>query len=140
MTGVNHFAAGALIATVTVNPWVAVPAAFFSHVVLDAMPHFGRSSLSRQRLMIVIDACLLLLLAGLVWGSGNTLAMVCGVVALALDALWIPMFLAEQRGKQYVFNRLEHLLHVIQWGERPWGWVLEAAYFGLIMSLLLPRL
>jgi hypothetical protein len=41
MTGFNHATTGALIAGVVVNPLVAIPLAFVSHFVLDAIPHFG---------------------------------------------------------------------------------------------------
>ncbi len=41
MTGFNHAVTGALIAGAVGNPFLAIPLAFASHFVLDAIPHFG---------------------------------------------------------------------------------------------------
>lgn len=41
MTGFNHATTGALIAAAVGNPFVAVPLAFASHFIMDAVPHFG---------------------------------------------------------------------------------------------------
>ena len=40
MTGTNHALSGAVIATFLPAP-VAIPVAFMSHFVLDAIPHFS---------------------------------------------------------------------------------------------------
>ena len=40
MTATNHVATGVLIAVVVPDPWVALPLAFASHFVCDALPHF----------------------------------------------------------------------------------------------------
>jgi hypothetical protein len=41
MTATNHALTGALIALVVKQPSLAIPLAFISHFILDAIPHFG---------------------------------------------------------------------------------------------------
>jgi len=41
MTITNHILAGAIIGAVIKEPALALPIAFASHFVMDALPHFG---------------------------------------------------------------------------------------------------
>ena len=41
MTATNHALSGALIGLAVMQPILALPLAFVSHFMLDAVPHFG---------------------------------------------------------------------------------------------------
>lgn len=41
MTGLNHAVTGALVAAAARRPEIALPVAFASHYILDAIPHFA---------------------------------------------------------------------------------------------------
>src|SRR5690349_19130048 len=102
MTATNHVLTGALIAVVVHNPVVALPAAFLSHFVLDAIPHYGNKKLkidsSGYRTLLVSDmslaayflAFLLIVQPPYAW-----LAVACGILAASPDLMWIPDFIAE---------------------------------------------
>lgn len=137
MTGTNHFLAGALLATVVPQPAVAVAAALGSHLVLDAMPHFGRSSLTAKKIVIAADAACLLVLLGMLWQADKQFAIVCGLLGVSLDLIWIPFTWAEFKRKPYAMNRIEKWLHDLQWGERRWGLLIETPFAVLLLGLLL---
>lgn len=137
MTGTNHFLAGALVAVAIPHPIVAGVVALTSHLVLDALPHFGRSSLRVQNLVLVGDAICLLVLFGMMWEANQTLAIICGLLAMSLDLLWIPFYRAQLAGRQYRLNKLEHWLHALQWGERPWGLAIEVPFGAVVLVVLL---
>lgn len=140
MTGTNHFLAGALIATAVPLPVAAVSLAFASHIVLDALPHFGRAPFRAQRLVILFDAAALVMLMGVVWEAGNRLVLGCGLVATSLDLLWLPLIHAQVKGRGYSLNRLQRVLSELQWGERPWGLLIELPFAGVLVVMLLQRL
>lgn len=128
--------AGALVAMVAPHPVLAGAAALVSHIVLDAMPHFGRSSLRVQNLVVVGDIVCVLVLLGMSWEANRYLAIICGLIAMSLDLLWIPYYRAQLAGRPYTLNKLEHWLHALQWGERPWGLAIEIP-FGIALLWLL---
>lgn len=103
MTGTNHALTGALIATAVGNPVVAIPLAFGSHFVLDALPHFGedldkRSSLSRK-VWIIDGVCLVIGLVILLI-TQNWLAAIGALAAISPDFVWIYKYIVEEkRGK-----------------------------------------
>lgn len=143
MTGSNHVVTGALIATVIPQPLVAVPLALLSHFVLDMLPHFGdtdqHSWLNRNFIYILAaDAfiCASFLLALVILQPVNwVLMIICGVVAVSPDALWLPYYLAERKGIQREHSPLAKLFKWIQWGERPSGIYIEAAAFVMLLTV-----
>ncbi len=68
MTATNHALSGAVIGLAITQPAIALPLAFASHFVLDAVPHFGigfSKSEQNRRLFhryLLVDASLLLLI------------------------------------------------------------------------------
>lgn len=143
MTGSNHIVAGAIIAVSLPQPAIALPLALVSHLVLDALPHYGetnrRSWLGRHfDLILFVDAilCALFMLAIVVFQPAYTLLIIaCGVVAVAPDLLWLPYYLADKRGQVRHSTQLAEFLKWIQWGERPWGIYIEIVW--LIASVAL---
>lgn len=140
MTGTNHFLAGALVAMVAPHPIIAGATALVSHLVLDALPHFGRSSLRVQNVVVVSDMVCLMVLVGMMWEANRYLAIICGFLAMALDLIWIPLYRAQLLGRHYTLNRIEHALHALQWGERPWGLAIEVPFGVLLFGLLIHQL
>lgn len=146
MTGSNHVVMGALVGALVAQPIIAIPLAFFSHFVLDALPHYGHEHDERYwltknyRRVLVADALLttslflyLLLVQPQNWG----LMFVCAAVAVLPDALWIPYYLHDLKYPESKQRRpLSRLLKKIQLGERPWGIYVELVFLAIILSIL----
>lgn len=142
MSGSNHVLAGAIIAAAIPQPAVALPLAFLSHFVLDALPHYGdkngRSWLGRHfDLILITDGIIsaIFLSTVIITQPENWLLMIaCAVVAVIPDLLWLPYYLADKRGRIKHHTRLAEFLKWIQWAERPWGMIIEIIW--LIASLI----
>ncbi len=155
MTSSNHALTGAVIALSLQQPLLALPLAFVSHFALDALPHFGVSeeSLTRNRLWFMrlfwpLDALILLALFAYVlfnagWGINIPIVFASMFLATSPDLAWIYRFaLKEKWGKlsrppMNAFNRFHAN---IQWGERPWGIVIELVWFILMFMVLTKQL
>lgn len=143
MTASNHVVAGALIASAVPQAAVAIPLAFVSHFIMDALPHFGdtdnHSWLNRHfNYVLGIDILLtvLFILGIVVFQPASWMLMViCGLVAISPDLLWIPYFLAHLKHEHKEHSKLAKFLKWIQWGERPWGIYIEGVV--LILGILL---
>lgn len=139
MTATNHALTGALIGLTVGNPWVAVPVAFMSHFVCDAIPHYGNGNVpvwgKPFRIMLLLDALLCVGLVGTLAYSHPShwlLASMCAFLATSPDFLWIRRFIYARKHKRNLtkFNRLEILLgdKGIQWFQRPIGALVEVAW------------
>lgn len=148
MTGFNHVATGALIGAVVVEPALALPLAFASHFVLDAMPHFGDDSLahsSKKYTKIIIGdtilAVLILVLIIVLRPEHWPVILAAGLCAQLPDLMWLPNYMRELRKIEHkTHNWLQHMHKKIQWGERSWGFVVEIGWFLVIGPLLLRAL
>lgn len=144
MTASNHVVAGAVIAAAVPQAAIALPLAFVSHFIMDALPHYGdtdkHSWLNRHfKYVLGIDLLLtLIFLIGLTvfqpanWG----LLALGGLVAVSPDVLWLPYFLADLKHEQKEHSKLAKLLKWIQWGERPWGIYIEGAVLIGLLAIL----
>jgi len=154
MTAINHALTGAFIGIATGNPWVAVPAAFISHFLCDAIPHFdvpGPSRTSRLRTKLFLNVqillgavlCALIVLV-LVWAQPIHwfLAAVCAFTATIPDLLFIPRYThVIKTGHDPVDRNWFWRFHNrIQWFQEPIGGVVEVAWATGIIILLLPFL
>jgi len=110
MTASNHVLAGAVIAVGVNNPVLALPLAFLSHFVLDAIPHFGvhkgdpiaRNKHGLFRFVLTIDVLYALTLAialPLLLRDFVAYWVVAGAMLLAWlpDGLWTLSFYYEVR-------------------------------------------
>ena len=137
MTGFNHTLAGCVIAVMSPAP-LAPLLAFSSHFVLDALPHFGRSARFRPytrefKWLLVFDALLCFISLGLaiwVFPALWWLLIICALTATLPDFLWLF------NGKIAWLNGFYKFAGDIQWGERPWGWILELVYAVLFITTL----
>ena len=146
MTATNHAVTGALIGLIVGQPLIALPAAFLSHFVCDAIPHFGNTKLTiwstNFKRMLVVDAGLCVLLV-LVLGFRHPvhwlLAAICAFLATSPDLLWIRKFTyGLKHHHQPRETKIDRLLgsEGIQWFQRPIGAVVEAAWLVAGISLL----
>lgn len=135
MTASNHVVAGAVIAAAVPQAAIALPLAFVSHFIMDALPHYGdndnHSWLNRHfKYVLGVDLFLTaaFLIGLLIIQPTNWILLVlAGLVAVSPDILWLPYFLADLKHEQKEHSKLAKLLKWIQWGERPWGIYIELA-------------
>jgi len=109
MTAPNHALTGAAIGLTVANPVLALPLAFLSHFVCDAIPHYdppgedGPVRFSSRRFVyefLVVGAglCLALaLLLAIVRPKHWLGAVFCAFLATSPDLFWIPRFLYARR-------------------------------------------
>jgi len=153
MTSTNHVTTGAVIALAVKQPQLAIPLAFASHFVMDAIPHFGiyeddvlRRNKSRVfRTAVSIDVPVAI---GLVFLLPHLAAshvawwivFTSMVAAVAPDFQWIHRFIREVRTKQWSpGGRFTQFHQGIQWFEHPVGIIPELIWLGT-MSLLFEKL
>lgn len=138
MTGFNHTLTGAIVAVVVPAPLVPL-AAFVSHFICDAFPHFGNHPTitphSRNlKNLIIADGmlCVIALLFAIWLFPDKWFVIGLGAFFACLpDFMWI--FKRQLHTPQW-FLRFSSW---IQWGERPWGWILELLYAAIFVSLLI---
>jgi len=137
MTLTNHLLTGAILAKVLPLP-LAIPLAFASHFILDALPHFGFVNLEERTrhnkvfgVVILLDCLLSVALSTWLIGRGHFQWLVTGFVAFSPDLVWIYRFIAEEKfGKLRPTkgNRFIQFHIKIQRYERVWGGFVELAY------------
>ncbi|MGZ6004983.1 MAG: hypothetical protein ACXWLH_02425 [Candidatus Saccharimonadales bacterium] len=144
MTATNHAMTGALIGLTLHQPWFAVPAAFASHYVLDAIPHadgfFKVKSLAFRRYLLIEALLCAVLVAVLAFYQPAYwwLAAVCAFAAASPDFMWIKAFILQQRGRVKPQPKLWLVkLHgKVQWFAKPIGAVVELAWAATAIALL----
>lgn len=147
MTATNHALTGAVIGLVIGQPLLALPIAFLSHFVCDALPHFGSNetdndkwvkSLSFETILIV-DTSLCVILVGVLAVTHPLhwqLAAVCAFVAASPDLFSINYYLKVKMGKKWRPNLYSRFASWIQWFERPIGGFVEAAWFIAAVTII----
>lgn len=138
MTGFNHTLAGALAAVIVPAP-IAPIVALVSHFIFDAFPHFGRHPklypyTKGFKWLLVGDAALCiaaLALALLLFPDRWLMILICTFVSTLPDFLW-PL-----DGKVKWMQPFFKFASDIQWGERPWGWILELIYGAIFTTWLI---
>jgi hypothetical protein len=152
MTTTNHALAGAIIAQIVPIPGLAVLLAFFSHFVMDALPHFGipiqnddvwaRNNRTIfkfiSRLDTVITFALFVISSWLSTGGADwKTVFACMFAAIFPDLVWVYRFIKEQKTHKVLPKSWFSKFHAwLQWGERPWGWVIEAVWFFASLAVL----
>lgn len=137
MIGFNHTLAGAIIAVVLPAPFVPF-VAFLSHFLLDMTPHFGRSKrfspwTTSFKWLLVGDAILCFASLFFVWWLFPDKWFILTVGAFFST---LPDFLWMFRGKSKKFAWFFDFASIIQWGERPWGWIFELSYGVCFVTVL----
>lgn len=103
MTLTNHLLTGAALAKFLPAP-IAIPLAFASHFVLDALPHFGYQTIEERmrypgvfKLVITADVIFSVLIAISLIKSGHYFWFINGLIAYSPDLLWIYRFTVEEK-------------------------------------------
>lgn len=145
MLAINHALTGAIIGFAVGVPVIALPLAFVSHFVCDALPHFGMPieneiwlKTKTFRNMLIIDASLCLLLVGIIAYKHSPnwiIVSVCAFLATSPDLVWINKFRLAKKNKQWRPSLFSKFAASIQWFERPIGAFVELTWF--IASLVI---
>lgn len=136
MTATSHATIGALIAASIKRPEVALPLAFFSHFVADAIPHYGFAGhggfgpalkhKSGKWVGITDPIFLISLMTLLLHLGASWYVFVAAILACTPDIEWFFAFLFyERKGKKPPRSPIANFHTVIQWCERPWGYITE---------------
>lgn len=144
MTTSNHLYAGAALALTIQQPLVGMLVALVSHYLLDVMPHYGRKeaividwfNYKTTWLVEGINIVGIPLLVYLLWGQPW---WVFAAVALAIlpDTVWIfRYFYYDRYGVNATSLMLTRFHSWIQWGERPWGVLVEVPCFIALVAVL----
>lgn len=142
MTATNHALTGAVVAMAIRQPLLAIPIAFLSHFVLDAIPHFGiheddhskRNNHWLFRTVISVDtvvaATMLITIPLLANENSSWWIILLGMLAgIAPDTVWIYRFVRLMRNKVIrPYGRIAQFHQNIQWSEKPWGLIVEIAW------------
>lgn len=126
MTATNHALSGSLIGALLPLP-LAVPVAFASHFVLDAMPHYGiahrkRNSSPTYKLIVFSDTFIALSIALSAALLHKWKMEAFGWWAYSPDALWVIYYFKHGRNLHLKPRNRFMRFHIgIQKYERPWG-------------------
>jgi hypothetical protein len=145
MTLTNHILTGAAFAKFLPLP-VAIPLAFASHFILDALPHFGFKTVEERirhvrlfRAIIVADIVATAAISCWLVKGGHSRWLLVGFAAYAPDIWWIYRFTVEEKfGKRIptAGNRFIQFHRSIQRYEREWGIGVELIYGFVAYSLI----
>jgi len=141
MTGINHALSGGLLAKY-LPLLVALPLAFASHFLLDALPHYGLPHKKRDKskfwkLFFVCDFLVAFSFAAYQIHIRHYGIFLGGLVALSPDFAWVARVV---RSKSFDLSRNNHWFvrwHAkIQRYERPWGLWVEAPLAVLLFYIV----
>jgi len=133
---------GATIAVAVRTPELVIPLAFASHFILDVLPHFGvdrdifkRNASKLFQIVMGLDIIGMILalvfLPMLATTVAAWLVLLAMLVAASPDAVWVYRFFKEIKTRKIAKLNWFNTFHSkIQWGERPWGIIIEIIYLG----------
>lgn len=143
MSIANHALVGTAIALVIKQPLLALPLAFASHFVLDVLPHFGYQgagigeALTHKLTFVEIGWSNLAILILLFTIHHTWLTLWAAVLAVSPDFEWpVAYFGYERKGLKPPRSPIAKFHSKLQWGERPWGILVEVGFFVLVYLLL----
>lgn len=144
MTTTNHAITGAFIATIIKQPLLAIPLAFLSHFVCDALPHFDvKLTFGSKRMYYYLagDGVFAILAAVFLLSRGvqNPLLLaVCGFAAMSPDLAWLYYGLKEGRhDNKATHGPISRFHSKIQWSATTWGIIPELVWATVFLSLIL---
>jgi hypothetical protein len=136
MLAFNHILAGSIVGAIVPAPLVPF-VAFTAHFVMDLFPHAHGEEPPFSRFLkaqIAIDAIFSLLAVGLIFWLFPDKWLIVGIGAffcLLPDFFW----LLWRKGPKW-FDKFLDFAHLIQWGERPYGWIFDV-FYGFLMLVAL---
>ncbi len=148
MTAINHAMTGAVIGLSIHQPLLAIPLAFVSHFLMDALPHYDprvpeeelfKSKRFRNYLISEASLCFLLVLVLAISQPTNwLLACICAFVAAMPDLFSINRFWSVRQGKSWRGNAYSNFASRIQRYAQPKGALLEIVW-GLVMLSIIAK-
>lgn len=132
-----------MIATVVKQPYLAIPLAFLSHFVCDALPHFDSGFTFGKKSMYVylfFDGLFALLFATLLLMQGvqnPVLLAFCGFIAMSPDLIWLYYGIKGGLGVYEKYGSITQIHHKIQWSATKWGIVPEIFWAVLMTTAIL---
>lgn len=145
MVSSNHMIIGITTAAVLRQPFIILPAAFVSHFIFDAVPHFGFKNQKgfgnalkfRVTYYVIAFDFISWTIALFIAFRLGWLAVIAGLLAASPDLIWTYRYLFyERRGNIPPENWFTRFHKWIQWGERPWGIGIEVCTFILLSYFL----
>ncbi len=145
MLATNHALSGALIGAFLPLP-LALPVAFASHFVLDALPHYGipldqRNKSSTYRAIVYTDIFVALSIAmiAIVFRKWNM--EIVGWTAYSPDVIWVQHYYKQNRTLHIeTKNKFMEFHRKIQLFERPWGILVEITTIAVLLPLFVVQL
>ena len=155
MTATNHALTGAAIALSVKSPVLAIPLAFVSHFLLDAIPHYNPPKITKDVFTNHFDAWSKKMqyrsFRFIYWTDMLLLAAILIVVFLldiSTASVWTVFFSCVAAVAPDFVGGILYLLRIkkvdlftrfhiwFQWMERPWGIYVELIWFILMLLLL----
>ena len=137
---------GAVIAAGLNQPVLALPLAFASHFVLDSLPHFGYKTegglavLLRKKfayLVLAFEIAAFTYLVATLWAQPWWYFLFALLAASPDSVMFYRYFFFELRHRTLPkLVPISRFHKRIQWGERPWGFAIEIAYYILMVNVL----
>jgi len=145
MIGFNHALTGGLIAKFLPLP-IALPLAFASHFLLDALPHYGIEQHRRDhsrfwRVFFTLDTIATFGLAVYAIGDHHYAMFLGGLFAVMPDFLWVGRVVKTRSFNLSKPNNWFTKFHAgIQKYERPWGLWIELPLAAILFYVVMIRL
>jgi hypothetical protein len=145
MTATNHALSGALIGAFLPLP-IAIPVAFASHFVLDALPHYGipqnkRNSSKAYKYIVFFDTFFALCVAAsaIIFHKWNM--EIVGWVAYSPDATWVLQYYRQGKSMRLeTRNWFTRFHRSIQRLERPWGIYVDLSVAAIMLPIFIQQL
>ncbi len=147
MTATNHAVMGAIVCATIANPVIGLPLAFFSHFVLDSLPHFGIHTVAKPtskqyRAILRVDALLtvsfilIITFVGFKMGLPVWLLPLGAIFGWLPDVMWYKHYKNDLRGEPKQWDIIRSTHKKIQHLEVSWGWLVEVVWFISSVALL----
>lgn len=145
MTATNHGVIGMLIGAYLPLP-IAIPLAFASHFLLDAIPHYGiphnqRNHSLKFKIVVYSDVFIALSFAFLSAYLGKWIMFTVGWVSYSPDFMWVISYFKHNKKLNVKAESKFAKFHKnIQKYERSWGAFVELALLLVILPLTISAL
>lgn len=143
MMASSHAVTGAAIAVVVREPALALPLAFASHFVCDALPHIGLDEYGGHNKkpqlfhkILLVDAFLLAsFMVYLFISSASLLVFACVFLAGSPDLVWAYRYIFQEKfgaAKEHAKNIFNQFHSKIQWSQTIRGAMFEIPYTAIL--------
>lgn len=149
MTATNHALTGTAIALIVKQPALAIPLAFLSHFVTDAIPHSLAEGMSEKaaRRIADVDGVLAIGLTLIVSIAASQvsfwLMIFCALAAFGPDFIWIWRYYklgSINKVTHAPMSKFSRFHQKIQWSESRKGYLVELVWFAVVMYIILQNL